>query len=143
VLLCGLAVVVAACGNTKKVPTVGELKDFTAACDKANDGKRLALEGYLRLPDKVNRKIGPVLRLYPTTDYAGKPIGVSTELGNQPNQIAFIPKEYTDQDLKVHVANGQTAGFGTKVRVSGDLYFPLVDQDFPCSLSNPLIEIAK
>ena len=143
ILLCAFALIVTACGGAKKPPTVGESKNFTEVCDKANDGKRVALEGYLRLPDKVNRKTGPVLRLYPTTDYSGKPIGVSTEIGSQPNQIAFIPKEYTDNDLKVNVANGQTAGFGTKVKVSGDVYFPLVDQDFQCSLSNPLVEIVK
>lgn len=143
-LLCALVILLAACGKTeKKPPTVGETKTFTEVCEKANDGKRVALEGYLRLPEQVNRKVGPVLRLYATTDYSGMPIGVSTDFGTQPNQIAFIPKEYTDKDLKVYVANGQTAGFGTKVKVSGDVYFPLVGQDFQCSLSNSLIEIAK
>ena len=143
-LLCAFATLFLACGKgEKKPPTVGESKSFAEVCDKGNDGKRVSLEGYLRLPEEVNRKIGPVLRLYPTTDYSGKPIGVSTEIGSQPNQIGFIPKEYTDKDLKVNVANGQTAGFGTKVKVSGDVYFPLVGQDFQCSLSNPLIEIAK
>lgn len=133
-----------ACGSSeKKPPTVGALKDFAVVCDKANDGQRVAVEGYLRLPEEVNRKIGPVLRLYPTTEYSGKPIGVSTEIGSQPGQIAFIPKEYTDTDLKVNMANGQVAGFGTKVKVSGDVYYPLVGQEFQCALSNPLVELAK
>jgi hypothetical protein len=138
------AFVSAACGSAeKKPPTVGEAKEFATVCDKANDGKRVAVEGYLRLPDEVNRKTGPVLRLYPTTDFSGKPVGVSTEMGSQPNQVAFIPKEFTDKDLKVNMANGQVAGFGTKVRVSGDVYYPMVGQEFPCSLSNPLVELAK
>jgi hypothetical protein len=137
-----VALTFAACGE-KKPPTVGEAKAFTTVCDKANDGKRIAVEGYLRLPEEVNRKIGPVLRLYATVEPSGKPIGVSTEIGDKPNQIGFIPKEYTDKDLKVNIANGQTAGFGTKVKVSGDVYYPLVGQEFPCALSNPLIELAK
>ena len=132
----------AACGE-KKAPTVGEAKAFDTVCDKANDSRRVAVEGYLRLPEEVNRKTGPVLRLYPTPAASGKPIGVSTEIGNQPNQIGFIPKEYTDKDLKVNLANGQVAGFGTKIKVSGDVYYPLVGQEFPCALSNPLIELAK
>jgi hypothetical protein len=132
----------AACGE-KKAPTVGEAKAFETVCDKANDGKRIAVEGYLRLPEEVNRKTGPVLRLYSTPDASGKPIGVSTEIGSQPNQIGFIPKEYTDKDLKVNLANGQVAGFGTKIKVSGDVYYPLVGQVFQCALSNPLIELAK
>jgi hypothetical protein len=133
----------AACSGEKKPPTVGEAKDFAMVCDKTNEGKRVAVEGYLRLPEEVNRKIGPVLRLYPTSEFSGKPIGVSTEIGSQPNQIGSIPKEYTDKDLKVNMANGQVVGFGTKVKVSGDVYYPMVGQEFTCSLSNPLVELAK
>ena len=139
-----VAYALTACGTTeKKPPTVGEAKEFATVCDKANEGKRVAVEGYLRLPEEVNRKIGPVLRLYPTKEFSGKPVGVSTEIGTQPNQVEFMPKEYTDTDLKVHVADGQVAGFGTKVKVSGDVYYPLVGQEFQCALSNPLVEIAK
>ena len=97
----------------------------------------------MRLPEEVNRKIGPVLRLYPTPEFTGKPVGVSTEIGSQPNQIAMIPKEFTDKDLKVNIANGQVAGFGEKVKVSGDVYYPMVGQDFQCALSNPLVELVK
>jgi hypothetical protein len=141
---CLIAFALAACSSTPAgPPTVGEIKDFSAACDKANDGKRVAVEGYLRLPEEVNRKIGPVLRMYKANDYSGKPIGVSVEIGSKENQIAFIPKEYTDKDLKVHIANGHVAEFGTKVKVSGDVYFPLVGQEFQCALSNPLVELAK
>jgi hypothetical protein len=145
-ILIGLTVLLAlaACGSTQKKPaTTGETRDFASVCDKANDGKRIAVEGYLRLPEEVNRKIGPVLRLYKTKDYTGAIIGVSVEIGSQPNQIEFIPQEYTDKDLKVHLVNGQTATFGTKVKVSGDVYFPLVAQEFACSLSNPLVELSR
>lgn len=134
----------AACGSTqKKPPTVGESKDFASVCDKTNDGKRVAVVGYLRFPEEVNRKIGLVLRLYKTNDFSGSPIGVSSDIGSQPNQVEFMPKEYTDKDLKVHLANGQVAGFGTKVKVSGDVYFPLVGQTFVCALSNPLVELSQ
>jgi hypothetical protein len=119
------------------------MKEFATLCDKANEGKRVAVLGYLRLPEEVNRKTGPVLRMYSTPDLSGKPVGVSTKIGNQPNEVAMIPKEFTDKDLKVKMANGQVAGFGTKVKVSGDLYYPLVGQDFQCALSNPLVEPAN
>jgi hypothetical protein len=139
-----LIVLAWACGSSEKTPpTVGALKEFAAVCDKANKDQRVAVVGYLRLPAEVNRKIGPVLRLYPTTAYTGQPVGVSTEIGSQPGQITFIPKEYADTDLKVKLANGQVAGFGTKVKVSGDVYYPLVGQEFQCALSNPLIELAN
>ena len=128
------------CSTAKKPPTVGETKDFASVCDKANDGKRIAVVGYLRFPDEVNRKIGLVLRLYKTNDFSGPPIGVSSDIGSQPNQVEFMPKEYTDKDLKVHLANGQVSGFGARVKVSGDVYFPIVGQTFACALSNPLVE---
>ena len=143
-IVTGLSVAaLAACGGgEKKPPTVGETKDFAAVCDKANDGKRVAVAGYLRLPEEVSRNI-LVLRLYNTDGFSGQPIGVSADFGSKPNQVEFLSKEYSDRDLKVHLADGQVAGFRTKVRVSGDVYFPLVKAEFPCSLSNPLIELAK
>lgn len=141
-----LSLVVLACGacgvGAKKTPTVGETKAFATVCDKANEGKRVAAEGYLRFPEEVHPKVGLVLRFYKTGDLSGEPIGVSCEIGTQANQVEFMPKEYTDKDLKVHLANGQVAGFGTKVKVSGDVYYPTVSQEFQCALSNPLIELA-
>ena len=134
----------AACGGSQQnAPTVGDARDFATVCNKANEGKRVLVEGYLRLPERFNRKIGPVLRLYPTTAFSGKPVGVSTTIGGQPNQIAFIPREYTDKDLKVNIADRQVVEFGTKVKVSGDLYYPTIAQEFPCALSNPLVESAR
>ncbi len=144
IALCLVAFALAACGGgEKKPPTVGEGKNFAEVCDKANEGKRVAVEGFLRLPSEVKVKTGLVLRLYPTTEFAGKPVGVSTEIGSEPNRVALMPKEFADKDLKVKTADGQVAGFGTKVRVSGDVYYPLVGQEFPCALSNPLVELAK
>ena len=34
-------------------PTAGEPREFATVCDKANDGHRVAVEGYLRLPDQI------------------------------------------------------------------------------------------
>ncbi len=137
-----IALAFAACGE-KKPPTVGETKDFSTVCDKANDGKRVAVEGYLRLPEEVKPKIGLILRMYKTADFSSEPVGVSSDLGSQANQVEMMPKQYTNKDLKVHTADGQIAGFGMRVRVSGDVYFPLVQQEFKCALSNPLVEIVK
>jgi hypothetical protein len=53
---------------------------------------------------------------------------------------------YTDEDLKIHLPDGKTAGYGQKVKVSGTVYFPngalkADDVDFDCGLSNPLVEV--
>ena len=131
----------AAC--SQPAPTVGEAKDFAAVCDKANNGKRVAVEGYLRFPDSFTGDQSVVLRLYETDSFQGKPIGVQTEFGTQTNQVDKVTDQFSDSDLHVHLANGQTAGFGQKVKVSGSVYFPLVGQEFDCALENPLVEAAN
>ncbi|MGH9941840.1 MAG: hypothetical protein ACRD9R_05690 [Pyrinomonadaceae bacterium] len=139
-----VALALAACGSGNAgPPTVGEVKDFTAVCDKANEGKRVAVDGYLRFPDSFTGDQSVVLRLYRAGDFAGTPIGVQIKIGTQANQTERAPKQYTDNDLKVHLADGQVVGVGTKVRVSGSVYFPIVAQNFPCALENPLVELAK
>lgn len=133
--------VLAACGES--APTVGEAAEFAGACDKANDGKRIAIEGFLRFPDSFTGDQSVVLRLYETGQLDGKPVGVQTRFGGEANQVEMVPDQYSDDDLKVHVAGGQLAQFGTKVKVSGKVYYPLVEQDFDCGLENPLVELAN
>src|SRR5919106_405806 len=83
----GLLIFYAACGGgTAEPPTVGETKDFATLCDKANEGKRVAVAGFLRFPEKFTGTRSVVLRLYAGGDYAGAPIGVQTPIGNQANQ---------------------------------------------------------
>lgn len=135
-----VAMTIAACGDA--TPTVGEAKAFAAACDKANDGKRIAVEGYLLLPDSFTDSQSVVLRMYESDAFSGTPIGVQMRFGTGANQLEEVPNEYTDDDLKVHLADGQVVGYTTKVRVSGTVYFPLVEQDFVCGLENPLVEAA-
>lgn len=139
-----LLIFCAACGGgSSEPPTTGEMKDFASLCDKVNEGKRVATVGFLRFPEKFTGTSSVVLRLYAGSDYAGAPVGVQTKMGNQANQVELAPKEYTDKDLKVHTSDGQVATYGTRVKVSGKVYYPLVGQDFKCGLENPLIESAR
>lgn len=140
----GLLIFCAACGSSSsEPPTAGETKDFASLCDKANEGKRVASVGFLRFPEKFTGTSSVVLRLYASGDYTGAPVGVQTKIGSQANQVELAPKEFTDKDLKVHTSDGQVATYGTKVKVSGKVYYPLVGQDFKCGLENPLIESAR
>ena len=144
ILFIGLLIFCAACGGgSTEPPTAGETKEFASVCDKANEGKRVAVAGFLRFPEKFTGTSSVVLRLYAGGDYAGTPIGVQTRIGNQANQAELAPKEFTDKDLKVHTSDGQVAGYGTRVKVSGKVYYPLVGQDFKCALENPLIESGR
>jgi hypothetical protein len=135
--------VLVACGNSNAPATTGEVKTFANVCDKANDGKRVSLVGFLRFPDSFTGEQSVVLRMYETGDFKGKPVGVQTEFGTGVNQLEKVADQYTDEDLKVHLPNGQVAGFGTKVKVSGTVYFPLVGQEFDCALQNPLVAVSN
>ncbi len=137
-----LAILLAACGGKPAPLTEGTPVDFASACDKSNDGKRIALVGYLRFPDSFTGDQSVVLRMYDTNDFSSMPIGVQTEFGTQPNQVQTVSDQYTDSDLKVYLAQGQTAQYGTRVKVSGKVYYPIVSQEFACSLEDPLIELA-
>ena len=139
IFLCVL--ILTACGGDT-APTVGTSTVFSDACAKANDGKRVAVDGYLRFPDSFTDSQSVVLRLYEMSDFTNAPIGVQIPFGSQANQVEKVANNFTDDDLQVHLQNGQTAKFGTKVRVSGKVYFPLVAQEFACSLENPLVELA-
>jgi len=135
-----IALFLTACSDT--APTVGEATDFTRVCEQANEGKRLAVTGYIRLPDSFSGDSSVMLRLYETDNYRGTPIGVQTIFGTEANQLEQVPYQYQDSDLKVHLSDGSVAEFGTPVKVSGKVYFPLVDQEFECGLENPLVELA-
>jgi hypothetical protein len=96
--LCLVALAVAACGGAEqKPPTVGEVKDFATVCDKAHEGQRVALVGYLRFPEKFSGDRSVMLRVYQAADFAGQPVGVQTMIGRQPNQAESSPRQFTDR----------------------------------------------
>jgi hypothetical protein len=125
---------------SQEAPTVGEAKDFASVCDRANDGKRVSVQGYLILPESFTGDDSVVLRLHETDAFGGTPVGVQINFGTGANQVEMVPTEYSDDDLKVHLSDGRVVGFGEKVKVSGKVYFPVVDQDFDCGLENVLVE---
>jgi hypothetical protein len=132
----------AACGGDEPA-TAGVETAFADVCNESNEGERVAVEGYLRLPDSFSGDFSVVLRLFETDSFEGTPIGATVRLGTEANQMENMPDSYTDDDLRVHLADGQVVGYGTKVKVSGRVYYPTVDQDFVCGLENLLIEPAN
>lgn len=135
-----LILALAGCGDSGP-PTVGESVAFADVCS-SESGERVAIEGYLRLPDEITGDQSAVLRMYETDTFDGPPVGVQIRFGSGANQIDMVPSTYTDDDLQVHVANDQIVGYGSRVKVSGSVYFPMVAQDFACGLENPLVELA-
>ncbi len=136
-----LALSIGGCASSTARP--GELQSFSTACDKPNEGVNIAVEGYLRLPDSFSGSRTIELRLYSDPSFSGKPIGVTLQFGNGPNQVRPITSSYRDEDLQVHLADGTGIPFRTRVRVSGVVIYPAFPQDFECSLENVYVERAK
>lgn len=146
IVLLGLCCI--ACGSTAP-PTRGELQPLETACDRANEGKRIAVEGYLTLPDQISGDFSVVLRIHSTPERTARAT-VSTTVRvdpdrKAPNTIDNLGTRYSDADLTIRTADGQTLGYQDNVRVSGTVYFPssTAAVEFTCGLDNPLIEQAK
>lgn len=144
--LCCLALAFISCSSDGP-PTVGELKAFPTVCDKTNDGKRMAVTGYLELPSTIKKReeeVSVSLWLFEDNTYKGLPIRVAVETGDTPNHLEKLPVTYSRNDMKLHLSDGKVVGYGTKVKVSGTMYTPTVAQDnFKCGLTNPLFELAN
>jgi len=121
-------------------PTRGVNRPFASACDAANEGLRIAVRGYFRLPDSNEGNYGVTLNLYGDPAFDGTPIAVLVPFGAEPHHVASIPPTYTDDDLVLHLADGTEAGYGTGVRVSGRMYYG--PRGVQCALENPYLEPA-
>ena len=129
-------------------PTRGIPTTFEDVCSKPNEGKRLLLAGYLNFPDHftVSKGADPtvMLLLRPAPGAGGNAVGASVTLGSGPNHVAMPPQSFTPGDLKLTTADGATAGYHDKVKVSGTMYYPssMASVEFKCGLDNALVESA-
>jgi hypothetical protein len=132
-----------ACGQSGP-PARGVPAAFEAACIKANEGKRLMLEGYVDFPQKgfgdsdtiIMMRVRPSLASWENT------VGASAKLGNGANNVEKPPEVYKNRDLKLHLADGNVVGYSNKVKVSGTMYYTsaLGPGAYTCGLSNTLFE---
>jgi hypothetical protein len=136
----GLAVLLSGCSS--EPPTVGTATDFSAVCDRANDGKRVAVDGFLIFPSSFTESTSVMMLMHESDDFAGDPIGVQIPFGTSANQVEEVGDQFSDDDMQLHLADNSVVGFRTPVTVSGKVYFPVVDQEFACALENPLFEQA-
>jgi hypothetical protein len=141
---------VAACGQSGP-PTRGVPVTFEAACDKANVGKRLMLEGYVDYPAHGydDKAATVMLRLRPRLGGWSNTVGASAKLGHEANSVENPPEQYKDdyknRDLRLHLNDGRVVGYANKVKVSGTMYYTsaLGPGDYTCGLANTLYEIGS
>jgi hypothetical protein len=122
-------------------PTPGEEQPFASVCDAKNEGQRVAVRGYFRLPFSNEGTYGATLRLFDKPSAEGAPISVLVPFGTEPHHMATLPTSYTHDDLELYLVDGGTAGTGDEVKVSGKVYFG--PEGFACALENPYFESAN
>ena len=131
-----------ACGEGGP-PTPGVPVSFEAVCGKANQGKRVMLEGYLEFPDSFGASEPTIMmRVRPSLASWENVVGASARLGNGANSVELPPKMFKRSDLKLHLANGQVVGYGNKVKISGTMYYPssMAKVEFKCGMENTMFE---
>jgi hypothetical protein len=142
------AALVAAC--TSGPPTTGELKTLDAVCDRSLEGKRVAVEGYLLLPDRFLEARGgspsAPLIIRGSSQPGGTEIFVWMPYGDGPNSMGTVGSRYTQEDLKLRTTDGKLVGYRDKLRISGTLVFPgqnpvtTTNATIACGLNTPLLE---
>jgi hypothetical protein len=110
-------------------PKPGEPVTFDTVCDAKYDPvmekglnvtKKVALEGYL-----VNRSTMKVcsdtcdIDLAEQPDGKGRRVNIDIPVGDGKNQYERLPKNFKNEDIKIHTSDGKVVGVGAKVRVTG------------------------
>jgi hypothetical protein len=143
---CGICFVLQIAGCNSEVPAGDGLRvNFVAACDKANEGKRVSLEGFLDFPDRFNAKASTiVMRFKAAPTRTSNMLGVSVKLNAGTNTIVAPPDKYHEGDLKALTYDGKSAGYRTRLKVTGTVSNPdsLDTREFKCVLKDTRIELA-
>ncbi|MBW4662518.1 MAG: hypothetical protein KME15_28060 [Drouetiella hepatica Uher 2000/2452] len=96
---CFMTLLAVLTGCTNKPPTVGKATELVRACGRSNDGKRIALEGYLKLPDEipVDNTISVLLEIRLSKDVKrlNDRVGVWVQYGNETNRVAPVESKST------------------------------------------------
>ncbi len=130
------ASVLAGCAGSAPGPATP--KTFANYNEQANNGQRLSLEGYVRLPAATLVSDTMMLELHEQPDSDKPQISFSIPIGGGANQVEQPPKDYQASDLKVRDKTGALIAPDQKVRISGKLiYSP------SSSILYPPIELEK
>jgi len=132
-----------ACGQSA-MPSRGVPVTFQSACDKANQGKRVTIEGYVDFPEHgVDDSAGVmVTRVRPSLASWEYTVGADARIGNGPNSVEMPHEGYKNRDLRLHLSDGQVVGYSNKTKVSGTVYAAHAQGpgEYSCALRDTLYE---
>jgi hypothetical protein len=138
--------ILAACAQSGP-PARGVPVTFESACDKANLGKRLMLEGFLDFPEHGfdDKATEIVMRLRPRLSGWSDTVGATARLGHGANNVEMPPETYKKTDLRLHLADGQVVTYWNKVKVSGTMFYATGQAPgaYTCAIGNTLFELGS
>jgi hypothetical protein len=122
------------------------------ACAKANEGKRLMIEGYVDFPlgFDINDK-SLVLRVRPSLSSWASTVGAVAPVGREPNYVEMprlnnsTREGYSNRDVRLHLADGQTVTYWNKVKATGTMYFAtgLAPGAYSCALKDVRFDLGS
>lgn len=131
--ICALTLVSAGCGGD----STPELVSVADSCKPEHQGDRVIVEGFLRLPEKLELSDAAVIEFYSLMGGDGDSVPIRLEIGDGPNQLRDLPSTYTASSLRVGVENDdRTVSIIDRVRVTADS----TAENGTCLLTDPVIE---
>jgi hypothetical protein len=127
-------------------PSSAVLVKAEDVCAKANEGKRLMIEGYVDFPlsfDTNDKSL--VLRVRPSLSSWALTVGAVAPVGREPNHIEMPREGYSNRDVRLHLADGQTVTYWNKVKATGTMYFAtgLAPGAYSCALKDARFDLGS
>jgi hypothetical protein len=127
---------------------MGEQSTVADVC-RMDDGTFVTVEGFLQLPNFLEASTDPktevaIYELFLAEQPDGTSASIKTLVSgtrsSMTNHIAELPSDgYTQRDLRIFTASGETVGSSDRVRISGKLQKERVNRA-PCILTTEKIE---
>jgi hypothetical protein len=118
--LIATGILIAGCASA---PQPGTLLTHETACAEANNGQRVAIEGYPQLSSMTLVDDDFSVDLFEQPGGSGEKISVYFTVGTGANQAENLPEDYTDADLKIHTSDNQVVSVDRHIRVHGTLFW--------------------
>mgnify|MGYP001258148973 CR=1 FL=1 len=134
-VVAAVAVLAVGCGG-EAAPVEVSVAD---ACSQEHHGHRVTVEGFLRLPSKLELSDTAVIEVFSLMQGDGDSVPLRLKIGDGPSELRDLPSTYTASSLRVGVENAkQTASIIDRVVVTAKVS----DEDGVCVLTSPRIERA-
>jgi hypothetical protein len=104
------------------------------------------IEGYVDFPlsfDTNDKSL--VMRVRSSLASWELTVGAAAAVGREPNRVEMPSMNYSNRDLRLHLADGRVVTYWNKVKVSGTMYFAtgLAPGAYTCALKDARYELGS